>query len=82
MNFRYDERGAFFVFGPLWFVVLVIIIYIIYSAAKGNTNRSTHRRTNYNPNGLSYLNGRQCSNCLTMNTRQAKYCQNCGTQLY
>lgn len=94
MNFVDDERGAFFVFGPLWFVILVVILAFIFGAIRNNSNNSTYRNSSLYPrsrapikntsnksNGLLLYNGIQCLNCLTMNSKDARYCQNCGTRI-
>ena len=82
-----NEIGAFFVFGPLWFVILIMIIGFIFSALKNNnSNNNNHNNEmieDYNPyNTLnSSLESNICSKCGIKNNPSAKFCIGCGSNL-
>jgi hypothetical protein len=79
-----DEKG-YFVFGPLWFVILVMVIGFIFSAI--NKNNNTKNRPNikdmdYNPQNVqSIAESNNCSNCGKNNLGSARFCNTCGANL-
>jgi ribosomal protein L40E len=80
-----DERGLF-VFGPWWFVILVMIIGFIFSISKNNKvkNKGAVHVNDYEPvnkpiNNLSANN--ICPHCGKNNSKNAKFCRGCGDNL-
>lgn len=78
-----DEKG-YFVFGPLWFVVLVMIIAFIASLLKNNNTKN-----NVTEQVDDYEKVRQrnkplnitCHSCGKSNPKSAKFCNKCGISL-
>ncbi len=73
-DFIRDEQG-FFILGPLWFVVLVGIIYFIYSLTRDNPSQQSYQTSNlhnYHP-----VLETECPSCGSINPQQARFCINC-----
>ena len=77
INLIKDEKGLF-VFGPLWFVVLVVIIAFVIGLFKQNTpNRSVNQYNDYKPLDNT-INSNICPMCKKSNLGNAKFCVSCG----
>jgi hypothetical protein len=79
-----DENG-YFVFGPLWFVILVMVIGFIFSALKKNETgqtRSDGENMDYNPQTVqNIVKSNQCPDCGKNNLEFARFCNTCGANL-
>jgi RNA polymerase subunit RPABC4/transcription elongation factor Spt4 len=81
-NFINDENGAF-IFGPWWFVILVMVIGFIFSLSRNNNHKTKNTKhiydyqTNTQPsNNLN--NDNICPECGKNNFNNAKFCNGCG----
>ncbi len=83
-NIIQDEKGAFFVFGPLWFVILVMIVGFIATSMKNNNGKNNPEKVyDYNPNNIvnPLKSSTLCPKCGQNNGESAKFCNNCGSNL-
>jgi ribosomal protein L40E len=80
-KFINDEKGEF-VFGPWWFVILVMILGFIFSLFRNNNHKTknTERVYDYqsNINSTNNLNTNICPECGKNNSNNAKFCNGCG----
>jgi ribosomal protein L40E len=81
-----DEMGAFFVFGPWWFVIIVMVLGVIVSMFRNNNpkNNNVKQFTDYEPveNSTNTIeNYNICLNCGKKNSVNAKFCNGCGDSL-
>ena len=80
-----DEKGGFFVFGPWWFVIIVMAIAFIASAMKNNNvKNSPNKNYDYDPNNIvnPIISNNICPKCGQNNTESAKFCNKCGNNLF
>ena len=80
-----DEKGGFFVFGPWWFVILVMIIGFVVSILRKNDSKAgvLSRFMIINP-FLHWQNmymDNICPQCGKNNSKSAKFCNGCGGNL-
>ena len=80
-----DEKGLF-VFGPWWFVIIVMVLGVIASMFRNNNpkNNNVKQIMDYEPvekstNSLENYN--ICPNCGNKNSITAKFCNGCGDSL-
>ena len=81
-----NEKGAFFVFGPWWFVIVVMIIGIIASLLRNNNVKNTgaNQINDYEPINSSSkpVNADNiCPKCGKNNSELAKFGNGCGSSL-
>ena len=82
-----NEKGAFFVFGPWWFVIIVMILGFIFSMSRSNTtkgNTNVNELTDFEPveNSTKTMNKDNiCPQCGKNNSKSAKFCNGCGSNL-
>ncbi len=78
-----DEMGAFFVFGPWWFVIIVMVFGFVASRFRNNNskNKNVKQVIDYEPFENSIKNKENyniCLNCGKKNSVTAKFCNGCG----
>jgi hypothetical protein len=81
-----DEMGGFFVFGPWWFVILVMIVVFIASALKSNevNDKNPEKIYDYDPSKIidnPLKSPNNCPTCGKNNSLSAKFCSGCGGTL-
>jgi ribosomal protein L40E len=81
-----DEMGVFFVFGPWWFVIIVMVLGVIASMFRNNNpkNNNIKQFTDYEPvekSPKTIENYNICPNCGNKNSVNAKFCNGCGDSL-
>ena len=76
-----DEEGWYFVYGPLWFVILVMIITIIASPLKNNnSDAAVHNQfPDYENIQTSKI---FCPQCGAKNPYYSNFCQKCNYSFY
>ena len=79
-----NETGAFFAFGPWWFVILIMIIGVIFSILNNNKDKSAESVYDYKqvdkPN-IPFNTENICPQCGKNNSKTAKFCNGCGSNL-
>jgi ribosomal protein L40E len=82
-----DEKGAFFVFGPWWFVIIVMILGFIFSMSRSNTtkeNNNINQLNDYEPiqnSTKTMVKSNICPQCGKNNSISAEFCRGCGSNL-
>ena len=80
-----NEKGAFFAFGPWWFVIIVMILGFIFSMLNKNKNvRNNNEFNDYKPTQTSTKTLKDdniCPQCGETNSKTAKFCNGCGNNL-
>lgn len=81
-----DERGAFFVFGPWWFVIIVMIIALIAGLLKQNDapRRNVKQINEYRSieeSPQTRISDKLCPKCRKINNQSAGFCIRCGSPL-
>lgn len=77
----HDEKGWYFVYGPLWFVILVMIIAFIASLLKNNNSDDNVHNQFYDYEKIKSSNI-ICPQCGENNPKSAKFCNECGCALF
>jgi hypothetical protein len=78
------DEGGLFVFGPWWFVILIMAVVFIASLFKSNnkSNDSTNQVFDYkNTRMLNKPLRIICPHCKMTNLKSAKFCTECGCSL-
>jgi len=82
-----NEKGAFFAFGPWWFVIIVMILGFIFSMFNKNKNvrnNNVKQFNDYKPiqkSTKTFKNDNICPQCGETNSITAKFCNGCGNNL-
>ena len=82
-----DEKGAFFVFGPWWFVIIVMILGFIFSMSRSNTakeNINVNQLNDFEPiknSPKTITKNNVCPQCGKNNSELTKFCKGCGSNL-
>ena len=82
-----SEQGAFFVFGPWWFVIIVMVLGFIFSMSRSNTvkeNTNVNQLNDFEPienSTKTMTKNNVCPQCEKTNSGLAKFCKWCGSNL-
>ncbi len=80
-KFINDEQGAF-IFGPWWFVILVMVLGFIFSLFRNNNHKTKNNKHIYDYQtkiqSQNRLNNNICPECGKNNSNNAKFCNGCG----